>query len=187
MNIDFELHLCTISNPHPGLTPRTALRAVNWLGDNNSLLRRSIFFTTNQQNSRNLIRYNLANENETILDDNVTRTGTHLAVDTTNKTSTVYWILFTSEANYKIYKTIIMRAKQHRLDLIKRGVLTIQILLRGMVTFISLIQPLHVVKALEIRKYDKATDTVASTISLAHEISRIIIVAGRYVSIVAEK
>ena len=28
MNIDFELHLCTISNPRPGLTPGTALRAV---------------------------------------------------------------------------------------------------------------------------------------------------------------
>ena len=28
MNINFELHLCTISNPRPGLTPGTALRAV---------------------------------------------------------------------------------------------------------------------------------------------------------------
>ena len=28
MNIDFELHLCTISNPRPGLTPGTALRTV---------------------------------------------------------------------------------------------------------------------------------------------------------------
>ena len=28
MNIDFELRLCTISNPRPGLTPGTALRAV---------------------------------------------------------------------------------------------------------------------------------------------------------------
>ena len=28
MNSDFELRLCTISNPRPGLTPGTALRAV---------------------------------------------------------------------------------------------------------------------------------------------------------------
>ena len=30
MSSDFELRLCTISNPHPGLTPGTALRAVGW-------------------------------------------------------------------------------------------------------------------------------------------------------------
>ena len=31
----------------------------------------------------------------------------------------------------------------------------------------------------EIRKYDKTTDTVASTISLAHEITRMIVVTGK--------
>ena len=131
-----------------------------------------MFLTTNKKNARNLIRYSVANKIEVTIDDGETGIGTHLAVDTTNKT--VYWILFTVETNYKIYKTT-YEGHTTQIGPDQTGSINTIDIAEGNGYFYILDSTSY-----EIRKYDKATDLVASTISLAYEVTRIIVVAGKW-------
>lgn len=114
----------------------------------------------------------MTNKIEVTIDDNVTGIGTHLAVDTTNKI--VYWILFTVETSYKIYKTT-YEGQTTQIGLDQTGSINNIDIAEGNGYFYILDS-----SSSEIRKYDKTTDTVASTISLPHEVTRIIVVAGKW-------
>lgn len=105
------------------------------------------------------------------LHDNPSGIGTHLAVDTTNKT--VYWVLFTLETNYKIFKTT-YEGHTTQIGPDQTGTFHTVDIAEGNGHFYILDTT-----SSEIRKYDKTTDTVVSTISIPHEITRIIVVAGK--------
>ena len=120
-------------------------------------------------NSRNLVMYNLTNDTEVTLHKNVTGIGTHLTVDNANKT--VYWVLFTSETSYKIYRTTY-----------DGQTLQIGPDQTGSVDSIDIedgIGYFYILSSDEIKKYDKRTDTVAETISLATQATGMIVLTGK--------
>ncbi|XP_028415947.1 pro-epidermal growth factor-like isoform X2 [Dendronephthya gigantea] len=129
---------------------------------------RSIFLTTDNTDNRNLIRYSLADGSDQTLHSGVNEIGTHLALDTVNKT--VYWILFTTDTNYKILKTTYDgNTSQIGTDQ-SGGIKTVDIADGNGYYYI-----LDTTTS-QIDKYDKSTDTVAATISLSTKATRIIIV-----------
>ncbi|CAB3989722.1 Hypothetical predicted protein [Paramuricea clavata] len=132
---------------------------------------RSLFFTTDQMNSRNLIRYNLAEGTIHSINDNPSGIGTHLAVDTVNKT--VYWILFTIETNYNIYKTT-YDGQTSQIESDQTGSVNTVDIAEGDGFFYIFDSTTS-----KVSKYDKTTDMVVSTISLSPGAERIIVVAGK--------
>jgi DNA-binding beta-propeller fold protein YncE len=122
-------------------------------------------------NSRNLIRYSLPEDAELTINDNITGIGTHLAVDTSNKI--VYWIHFTDDTDYKIYKTT-YDGQTSQIGLDQTGSLTTVDIGEGNGFFYILDSGTS-----EVRKYDKTTDTEVSTISVSPGAARMIVVAGK--------
>ncbi|XP_028416721.1 pro-epidermal growth factor-like [Dendronephthya gigantea] len=129
---------------------------------------RSIFFTTDMSQNRNLFRYSLTNGAVQTLHNSIIGIGTHLALDTVNKT--VYWILFTSDTNYKILKTT-YDGQTSQIGIDQSGGVTTVDIADGNGYYYILDTTTS-----EIDKYDKSTDTVAATISLSTKATRIIIV-----------
>ena len=110
-------------------------------------------------------------QNEVILDNNVPGIGTHLAVDTTNQF--VYWIHFTTDTNYKIYKTT-YGGETSQIGQDQTGSVNNVDIAEGNGYFYILDS-----SSSEIRKYNKTTHAIASTIPFASEITGIIVVAGK--------
>ena len=137
----------------------------------NCLSIRSLFLTTDLTNSRNLIRYSLAEETIQNIDDNPPGIGTHLAVDTVNKI--VYWILLTAETNYRIYKTT-YDGQTSQIGSDQTGSVTTVDIAEGDGYFYILDSMTS-----EVSKYNKTTDMVVNTISLSSGAERIIVVAGK--------
>jgi chloramphenicol O-acetyltransferase len=133
---------------------------------------RSIFLTTDLSNSRNLIRYNLADGTEETLHDSISGIGTYLTVDTKNKW--VYWILFTSENNYKIFKTT-YTGQTSQIGADQTGSVGDVDIAQGDGYFYILDSA-----SSEIKKYNKTTETMVSAISISPGAERIIVVTGRY-------
>jgi hypothetical protein len=127
--------------------------------------------TTDLTNSRNLIRYSLAEGTIQNIDDNPPGIGTHLAVDTVNKI--VYWILFTAETNYRIYKTT-YDGQTSQIGSDQTGSVTTVDIAEGDGYFYILDSMTS-----EVSKYNKTTDMVVSTISLSSGAERIIVIAGK--------
>ena len=125
--------------------------------------------TTDLSNSRNLIMYNLTNDNEVILHDDIRGIATHLTVDTANKT--VYWILFTTETNYKILKTTYDN-QTSQIGPDQTGTVDSVDIAVGFGHF-------YVLDSGGIRKYNKTTNTLAETISLPSEATGMIVLAGK--------
>ncbi|XP_028406425.1 pro-epidermal growth factor-like [Dendronephthya gigantea] len=132
---------------------------------------RSIFFTTDITNNRNLIRYSLADGTDQTLHSGVNEIGTHLALDTVNKT--VYWILFTSETNYKILKTT-YDGQTTQIGTDQSGSITTVDIADGKEYYYILDTT-----ASKIHKYNKSSDEVATTISLSTEATRMIVVSDK--------
>ncbi|XP_028413538.1 pro-epidermal growth factor-like, partial [Dendronephthya gigantea] len=132
---------------------------------------RSIFLTTDTTNNRNLIRYSLADGTIHILHFGVNEIGTHLALDTVNKT--VYWILFTTDSNYKILKTTYDGLTSQIGTDQSGGITTVDIADGNGYYYI-----LDTITS-QIDKYDKSTNTVAATISLSTEATRMIVVSDK--------
>ncbi|CAB4021142.1 Hypothetical predicted protein, partial [Paramuricea clavata] len=132
----------------------------------------SLFLTTDLTNSRNLIRYSLAEAGPIQnIDHNPPGIGTHLAVDSVNKI--VYWILFTAETSYKIYKT----TYDGQTSLIESNQM-------GSVTTVDIAEGdgyFYILDSMtsEVSKYNKTTDVAVSTISLSPGAERMIVVAGK--------
>ncbi|XP_028416438.1 pro-epidermal growth factor-like [Dendronephthya gigantea] len=132
---------------------------------------RTIFFTTDVTNNRNLIRYSLADGTDQTLHSGVTQIGTHLALDTVNKT--IYWILFTSETNYKILKTT-YDGQTSQIGTDQSGSITTVDIADGNGYYYILDTTTS-----KIYKYYKSTDTVATTISLVTEATRMVVVSDK--------
>ncbi|XP_028415958.1 protein crumbs-like [Dendronephthya gigantea] len=132
---------------------------------------RSIFFTTDLTNSRNLIRYSLADGTHQTLHSGVPGIGTHLALDIMNKT--VYWILFTAETNYKILKTT-YDGQTSQIGTDQSGSITTVDIADGNGYY-------YILDTTESRidKYNKSSDKVATTISLSTEATRMIVVSDK--------
>ena len=131
---------------------------------------RSIFFTTDKSNNRNLFRYSLADGTDQTLHNSIPGIGTHLALDTANKT--VYWILFTTDTNYKIFKTT-YDGHTSQIGTDQTGGVTTVDIADGNGYYYILDTTTS-----KINKYDKSTDTVATTFSLSAQATRIIVVGG---------
>ena len=104
------------------------------------------------------------------LNDDIAGIGTHLAIDTANKV--VYWIHFTTDTTYKIYKTT-YGGETTQIGVDQTGSLTAVDIGQGNGYFYILNS---VTK--EISKYDKTNDAIASTISLPTGVTRMIVLAG---------
>ncbi|CAB4040223.1 Hypothetical predicted protein, partial [Paramuricea clavata] len=131
----------------------------------------SLFFTTDLTNSRNLIRYNLVEGTIHNINDNPPGIGTHLAVDTVNRI--VYWILFTAETSYKIYKTT-YDGQTSQIGSDQTGSVTTVDIAEGNGYF-------YILDSMnsEVSKYNKTTDMIVSTISLSSGAKRIIVVVRK--------
>ncbi|CAB4024592.1 Hypothetical predicted protein, partial [Paramuricea clavata] len=129
----------------------------------------SLFFPAARTKSQNLIRYNLIEGTFENINDNPPGIGTHLAVDSVNKT--VYWILFTADTSYKIYKTT-YDGQTSQIGSDKTGTVTTVDIAEGDGYFYILDSTTS-----EVSKYNKTTDMVVSTISLSPGAERIIVVA----------
>ena len=129
--------------------------------------------TTDTQNSRNLIRYRLDENTSVTLDNDVGGIGTHLDVDTANKV--VYWIHFTAETTYKIYKTT-YEGNTTQIGADQTGSTTSVDIASGNGYFYILDTTTS-----QINKYNKTTDTLVpvSTISLSPGAKRLIVLAGK--------
>ena len=123
-------------------------------------------------NSRNLIRYNLADGTKQTLHDSIRGIGTHLTVDTKNRV--VYWILFTKESEYKIYKTT-YAGQTSQIGANQTGNVNDVDIGEGNGYFYILDSA-----SSEIRKYNKTSDTFVSRISISPGAKRMIVVTGRY-------
>ena len=132
---------------------------------------RYIFFTTDKSNNRNLIRYSLADGTVQILHDGIAGIGTHLALDTASKT--VYWILFTTDTNYKIIKTT-YEGQTSQIGTDQTGGVTAIDIAEGIGYYYILDTTTS-----KISKYDKLSDTLVGTISLSTEAIRFIVVTGK--------
>ncbi len=123
-------------------------------------------------NSRNLIRYSLAEATIQTINDDIPGIGTHLAVDAVNKI--VYWFHFTTDTNYKIYKTT-YNGQTSQIGPDQTGSLTSVDIAEGNGYFYIL----DLIKS-EVRKYDKTTETIVSTISLSPGAARMIVITGKW-------
>ncbi|CAB4017929.1 RNA-directed DNA polymerase from mobile element jockey [Paramuricea clavata] len=137
----------------------------------NCLSIRSLFLTTDLTNSRNLIRYSLAEGAIQNINDNPPGIGTHLAVDTVNRS--VYWILFTAETSYKIYKTT-YDGQTSQIGSDQVGSVTTVDIAEGDGYFYILDSMTS-----EVSKYNKATEILVNTISLSPGAERMIVVADQ--------
>ena len=107
-----------------------------------------------------------------IMDDGVAGISTHLTVDETNKI--VYWIHFTSETAYIIYKTPYDGASQQ----IGSG--------SGRTSNIYITEGEDFYYILDssdsnIKKYNKSSDSVTSFITVPSGTKRIMVATGKYV------
>ena len=128
--------------------------------------------STNLASSRNLVRYSLTENMLDIMDNGVSGISTHLTIDETNKM--VYWIHFTSETAYKIYKTPYDGASQQ----IGSG--------SGQSSDIYITEGEDFYYILDsfdsnIKKYNKSSDSVTSTITVPSGTKRMIMVIGKCV------
>ena len=128
--------------------------------------------STNLASSRNLVRYSLTENMLDIMDNGVSGISTHLTIDETNKM--VYWIHFTSETAYKIYKTPYDGASQQ----IGSG--------SGQSSDIYITEGEDFYYILDssdsnIKKYNKSSDSVTSTITVPSGTKSIIMVIGKCV------
>ena len=114
--------------------------------------------------------YNLVNDTEVTLHSQISGIGTHLTLDTTN--NVVYWVLFTVESNYKIYKTT-YNGTTSQIGPDQVGSIDSVDIAVG-------IEYLYILDSEEIKKYNKTTDTIAETISLRSKAKRMIFLAGKY-------
>ena len=64
---------------------------------------RLLFLTSDESSNRNLASYSLVDGTLDTLNDATTGISTHLSVDVSNKM--IYWIHFTNETSYDVYKT----------------------------------------------------------------------------------
>ena len=106
-----------------------------------------------------------------ILHDNIPGIGTHLAVDTENRT--VYWVLFTAETTYKIYKTT-YTGETTQIGQDQTGSISRVDIAVGNGYFYILDSD-----ASEVRKYNQTTGTLDTRISISPGAERIIAVTGR--------
>ena len=107
-----------------------------------------------------------------IMDDGVAGISTHLTVDETNKI--VYWIHFTSETAYKIYKTPYDGASQ---QIGSGSGLTSNIYITEGEDFYYILDSSN----LNIAKYTKSSNFLTSTITLPSGTKRMIMVNGKCV------
>ena len=107
-----------------------------------------------------------------IMDDGVAGISTHLTVDETNKI--VYWIHFTSETAYKIYKTPYDGASQ---QIGSGSGLTSNIYITEGEDFYYILDSSN----LNIAKYNKSSNLLTSTITVPSGTKRMIMVIGKCV------
>ena len=130
--------------------------------------------TTNLGSDRNLVRYSLTENMLVIMDDGVPGISTHLTVDETNKI--VYWIHFTNDIPYKIFKTPYDGASQ---ELGSGSGQTSNIYITEGEDFYYILDSSN----LNIAKYNKSSNLLTSTITVPSGTKRMIMVIGKCVSI----
>ena len=128
--------------------------------------------STNLASSRNLVRYSLTENMLDIMDDGDPGIGTHLTIDETNRV--VYWIHFTSENHYNIYKTPYDGASQQ----IGSGT--------GQTSNIYITEGEDFYYILDssdsnIKKYNKISNFSTSTITVPSGTKRMIMIIGKCV------
>ena len=128
--------------------------------------------STNLASSRNLVRYSLTENMLDIMDDGDPGISTHLTIDETNKV--VYWIHFTNENPYKIYKTPYDGASQ---EIGSGSGLTSNIDITEGDEFYYILDS----SVLTIKKYNKSSNFLTSTITVPSGTQRMIMVIGKYV------
>ena len=128
--------------------------------------------STNLASSRNLVRYSLTENMLDIMDNGVSGISTHLTIDETNKM--VYWIHFTSETAYKIYKTPYDGASQ---QIGSGSGLTSNIYITEGEDFYYILDS----SDSNIKKYNKSSDSVTSFITVPSGTKRIMVATGKYV------
>ena len=130
--------------------------------------------STNVRSSRNLVRYSLTENMLDIMDNGVAGISTHLTVDETN--TIVYWIHFTSETAYRIYKTSYDGASQ---QIGSGSGRTSNIYITEGEDFYYILDSSN----LNIAKYTKSSNFLTSTITVPSGTKRMIMVIGKCVSI----
>ena len=128
--------------------------------------------STNVRSSRNLVRYSLTENMLDIMDNGVAGISTHLTVDETN--TIVYWIHFTSETAYRIYKTSYDGASQ---QIGSGSGQTNNIYIAEGEGFYYILDSSN----LNIAKYTKSSNFLTSTITLPSGTKRMIMVNGKCV------
>ena len=128
--------------------------------------------TTNLGSNRNLVRYSLTENMLDIMDDGVAGISTHLTVDETNKI--VYWIHFTNDIPYKIFKTPYDGASQ---ELGSGSGQTSNIYITEGEDFYYILDSSN----LNIAKYNKSSNLLTSTITVPSGTRRMIMVIGKCV------
>ena len=128
--------------------------------------------TTNLGSNRNLVRYSLTENMLDIMDDGVAGISTHLTVDETNKI--VYWIHFTNDIPYKIFKTPYDGASQ---ELGSGSGQTSNIYITEGEDFYYILDSSN----LNIAKYNKSSNFLTSTITVPSGTKRMIMVIGKCV------
>ena len=128
--------------------------------------------TTNLGSDRNLVRYSLTENMVDIMDDGVPGISTHLSVDETNKI--VYWIHFTNDIPYKIFKTPYDGASQ---ELGSGSGQTSNIYITEGEDFYYILDSSN----LNIAKYNKSSNLLTSTITVPSGTRRMIMVIGKCV------
>ena len=128
--------------------------------------------TTNLGSDRNLVRYSLTENMVDIMDDGVPGISTHLSVDETNKI--VYWIHFTNDIPYKIFKTPYDGASQ---ELGSGSGQTSNIYITEGEDFYYILDSSN----LNIAKYNKSSNLLTSTITVPSGTKRMIMVIGKCV------
>ena len=128
--------------------------------------------TTNLGSNRNLVRYSLTENMLDIMDGGVPGISTHLTVDETNKI--VYWIHFTNDIPYKIFKTPYDGASQ---ELGSGSGQTSNIYITEGEDFYYILDSSN----LNIAKYNKSSNLLTSTITVPSGTKRMIMVIGKCV------
>ena len=86
---------------------------------------------------------------------------------------TIYWVLFTSDSHYKIFKTT-YDGQTSQIGTDKTGGIATVDVAAGIGYYYILDSTTS-----QIFKYDKSTDTVVTRISISTEATRIIVVTGK--------
>ena len=128
--------------------------------------------STDLSYTRNLVRYSLAENMLDVMDNGVPGISTHLTIDETKKI--VYWIHFTSETAYKIYKTPYDGASQ---QIGSGSGLTSNIYITEGEDFYYILDS----SDSNIKKYNKSSDSVTSFITVPSGTKRIMVATGKYV------